>query len=918
MTVSLSEDSERVPTATPTVAAAILFIEELALPVTLESVRSQVYEVESVAIIGGGDIGRRLAEKADVTHADSLAIFVARLDTSIDYVWVIHGDVRPRPDALGALVAETERNEASLVGSKVLNAAAPDRLESVGAATDVFGEPYSGLDPDEVDLEQYDVVRDVAFISGVSMLVRRDLIRGLRGLDMTLPPVAAGLDLSQRARIAGGRVMVAPSSEVLHLRACRHEGDGWRELAGRMRAMLKAYRWLTLLWAVPIGWLVLLLDAVARLSLGRVGPMVDMAKASFWNLVRLPSTLASRSLVRAVRATGDEELFRYQVSGSVRLRNLGSDMASRFGWIIDQEPGRVSEEELEREVSLSGPIGAGVAAALVGLATRALWLGGAPASGFWLPLGSSPASVLGSYAGGWNPSGLGSTESTHPVAALASGVQWLLGGWVGAQSLLTLSSIVFGVWGVARLLTRLGISGAARWLGGAVFVVGPFARVFTENAYWPGFLALGALPWLVDAVLSPADHTFRSIAGKVGRIALAAALAGAPAPMAVVIPVVAVILAVPIMDKSKLRPSSLWWAVVAVVIGADLISPYLLGIPPSALNVDLLDGTSWPALWWLGALALAAVLSATFGSSLEARTAGWGGALVAAGLLGVGMLPGEFEVAAMLLASLGAALVVGGAAHAHAGSGMVVRTGRGLALVAAAVVVASMIPAIVDGRIGLTEDGWSERLAFVSELEDSAGPERALLVGDSLPGEVRSGQGYDFRLITGSRPTLDQAWLAGDRIGDRALARTLIAVDGGVNARPGAALAEFAIRWVVVADDAPLSEVLGPQVDLAERRRVEGWTVFENLAFRPRVSGDGWVATRTAASGPASDSVVRLADNADPGWQPGWTQDEWSNALSAVDGTITYRPDPLRQGLAVASAGLLVLAAGLAFWGRAR
>ncbi|NIS34385.1 MAG: hypothetical protein GWN07_27770, partial [Actinobacteria bacterium] len=52
---------------------------------------------------------------------------------------------------------------------------------SVGFATDVFAAPYTGLQPDEVDQEQYDVIRDVAAVSAASMLIRRDLLMGLGG-----------------------------------------------------------------------------------------------------------------------------------------------------------------------------------------------------------------------------------------------------------------------------------------------------------------------------------------------------------------------------------------------------------------------------------------------------------------------------------------------------------------------------------------------------------------------------------------------------------------------------------------------------------------------------------------------------------------------------------------------------------------
>lgn len=915
------DDDHSVP-PTPTVVAAVLFVDERSLPVSLEAVRRQVYEVAKVVILGGGAPAQAAASKRDVDHVEVFGDFVRGLGPDVDYVWVVHGDARPRPDALGALVAETERNEASVVGSKILDAAAPDRLESVGAATDVFGEPYTGLDPDEVDLEQYDVVRDVAFISGVSMLVRRDLLKGLGGIDQTLAPVSAGLDFSQRARIAGGRVMVAPSSEVLHLRACREEFAGWREQAGRMRAMMKAYRWMTLLWAVPAGWLLGLVDGIIRLFLGSAAPLGDLLKASVWNLARLPSTLRARNAVRSIRATGDEELFRYQVSGSVRLRALGADLASRFGWIIDQEPGVVTEEEMDREPSIGGPVGVAIAALVVGLATRSLWFSRPVGAGFWLPLHSDAASVLSSYAGGWNPAGLGSSQTVHPSAALTAAVQWLLGGWEGAIGLITGMAVVGGVWGVARLLASLGVAGAAKWLGGVAYIIGPFTTAFTGAGYWPGLMALGALPWLVEAVISHGHG--RLMWGKVGRIVVTAALTGAFAPLAILIPLAVVLLAVPIMSKSGIQVSALWWAVIALVAGADLIAPYLLGVPPTALSTQSLAIDGWPSVVMSIALLAASVLAAAFAPPARARTAGWGGAMVAVGLLAqtVPAVTGETQVAVIALAALGSALVVGGAIRVDPDVGLAGSIAQGIAVLAAVVVVGAGLPLVLDGRGGLPDEGWSDRLEFIGELEGAGGAERVLIVGtaDQLPGDHRDGDGYSYRLITGADPTLDEAWLGATRIGDRALANTLAAVDAGADARPGELLAEYAIRWVVVADGTPMSDVLAAQVDLAERSRLEGWSVYENLAARPRLEhpSSTWVMGRTVGAGPASDARIRLADNADPGWSPDWSQDDWANELSASAGEIVYQGDSLRRWLAIASLATVVAAAGLAFWGRRR
>ncbi len=157
----------------------------------------------------------------------------------------------------------------------------PDRLVSVGFATDVFDAPFTGIDDGEIDHGQYDVVRDVAAVGGASMLVRRDLLRGLTAPTRCSPrrrrpsTFASGPGSGRTGR-------GVPSSEVLVPEATHR----WREDAGEIRAMLKVYSPLTLLWALPVRFLLGLLEPIAAPFLGR-WTLFGWVKAWGWNLVRL-------------------------------------------------------------------------------------------------------------------------------------------------------------------------------------------------------------------------------------------------------------------------------------------------------------------------------------------------------------------------------------------------------------------------------------------------------------------------------------------------------------------------------------------------------------------------------------------------------------------------------------------------------
>ncbi len=896
----------------PVTVVAVLAIDGVPLDSTLAAVTGQAYGVAATFVVGGDADQIAAARLLGVEAVASPAALAAQVGNEVEFVWLIHGDAEARPDALGNLVSEAVRNDAAVVGSKILDAERRDHLEAVGGATDVFGEPYLGLDEDEVDLEQYDVVRDVAYVSAVSFLIRRDLLKGLQGLDPLLAPTAAGIDLSQRARLAGARVMVVPSSEVFHARACRHDVAGWREQASRMRAMFKSYSLVTLAWVIPVGFVVGVIDGLARFGLRQFRPLFDYLKASGWNLLRLPSTWSARRALATVRHAPDEELFRYQLSGSLRLRTLATDYGSRFGWIMDREPGVVTEEEMEDDSSVASTIVLGIVLFVAAVATRRLWLGPAPGTGTWLPLDATPWSTLQGYAGGWNPAGLGSPEPVRPMVAIVAFLHTVLVGWGGTAQLLAVASVVAGITGLSRLLDLFGVEGASRHLAGLVYVAGPLALALGGAGQWHSILALGPLAWACVWVLQPA-------AKPVGRLArwVVIGFAGAAGSLWFPLMIAAAAGAALLVLRIGWRP--LAGSLVVGLSAALVASPYLLAVEPEAL---LADGRPfWPAASVAVAGVLAIVLTIVGGTERTWRVAAWGGLLAAGGVAvaSVATLGVEAQSAGLLLGTLGLAAATGAAFSHDPDAPLSRRTVQTMATLAAVVVLFSGAGAALDGGWGLDATDWEDRLQFVGALAGDPAVERTLLIGPagSLPGEARRGASFEYRLVNGEALGFDEAWLPALRRGDRAMADTIDAIAGGGVLRPGSMLAPFAVRWIVVVEDDAFADVFDAQVDVREVSVAPGVRVFENGLFTPRAFAQAgpWTIRGSLLEGDVA-GPVRLADNFDPGW--GGSPDSWANSIPATGGTVDYQPDPLRLALATA-AGVVLLLALVGLWlGRER
>ena len=892
----------------PRVKVILTAVEGADINAALAAVHRQVYEPEPAVIVVTPD-SDGLPEGTVTTPTLEKAIDDA--GPAFDYLWLLHADARPRPDALGALVSELERNHAALGGSKLLRAGTFDELESIGSSTDVFGEPYTGIDEGEIDLQQYDVVREVAFVPSASMLVRRDLAQGLHGLDPALPPVAAGLDFSQRARLAGGAVITVPSSEVYHQGRCDQQVGNWREQAGRLRAMMIAYRPLTLAWVLPFDVLVSLLDSIANLILLRWRPLLRHMLSWGWNILRLPSTLSQRRSFGPVRATGDEELFRFQASGSVRLRDIGEELSGRLLSLFDEE-GAIAATT-RRALSSPGMWG-GLAAALVVLVSaRSLFLNGVPNVGLSFPF-EAPSIALARWLGGWNDSGLGSSAPVHPSVAITTLMSFV---WFGAEGaarfLATIAACLLAVLGMGLLAGRLGLRGPGRFLAGLVLVAGPGTAFLTGVGAWHALGAAAVLPWAVRSAFPNPNLPESGRLTSLGWALIWGTVLGALAPVLVVVP-----LAFVLLWGSWPGRKGRTGVALAVALGAVVAIPFVARDPGWLTDPASRLGLSSPDFWPV--LVAAAALPLVFVRNDRAQRVGIVGGLLAVGplILMRTSLGGQgIEEALLITASFGAALVVVGGLNS-----MSLRPLRVLANVGGAAILVLSLIALGNGRLGLPPGDLNESLEFASAAVEGRPPARVLVASADrvlVPGAARPGPGFWYRLVDGSGMTHDEVWLPPATEGDRELASAMAAISSGSELRSGVLLVPFAVEWVILeGPEFRLDKVLATQLDMVPVPLEEGARVFQNTNRAPiAATGDSpWARSGTGFAGEAGEGRVRLAVTFDDGWDPDPVRQDWAVEVSAAEGEARYGPDPDRFTAALASFAVAVVGLVMAVVGR--
>jgi len=898
------------------------------------AVRRQVYGVARISVVSGDTDARHMATDLEVEWVSSMGSAVGESDQAT-HLWILEEGVEPRPDALGALVAASVRLDAAVVGSKIIDIEDPEHLISSGFATDVFETPYTGFDDDERDQGQYDVVRDVAAVSGQSVLVRKDLARGLHGPDPTMPPLAASIDFCQRARLRGARVIVVPSSEVL---TPIDEGyrDHWRQRAARIRSMIKAYGPVTLAWTLPMAFLSGFLQSFLSLFLGR-WRFFHWLRAWLWNLVKLPNTLRARHAARSGRVVGDSELFRYQVGGSVALKAVIGELSDRIRARLPGED-RLSIDAIGEEIRRPSFIVGAVAILFVLIASRSVWGAGLPAVGFSLPFNESGPAAISAYAGGWNPAGLGSVDPLRPFIGITGLIHTLLfDNRRLAEYLLVIGSWLLGIWGTVRLLRTWGVRAVAGTLAGIVFVAGPAAQGIAGGTAVGVTFALGLLPWTLRLAIAPFPDSTLHRAGRIAGVGALTAVAAALAPLTLVVPAFALL----VWAVFNMTDGTAWRAFGVALAGVVLSIPVLFPWAGAAdLGGFLTAGDAYWAIPFVTAIAtgVAALTAIAAAPRRLALLAGWGAILTVAGgaaarsyRFGSGR---EIEAVGLALVAVGVSLIVGSSLEAITRSGEVSGWRRiivGVSVAGSVMLIAASAMTLVGGRAGYPSDEYREAFMFSAARPGDPSASRILVVGGpgALPGESRTVSDVSYRLVSAPMPEAWETYLAERRIGDDELKETLRMILEGESTRAGEVLATFGIRWIVVIDRGDLDPfasawrtALAGQLDLVPLGGSLANTTFENEAEHAvrAVSAEGteWTRAGTGYEGTKEFEVpLEIRENANDRWGPGeWEQVGWANGITASAGWAGFDPIGSRRTQAMLAAAWLLALSAFAWAGR--
>ncbi len=238
---------------------------------TLECLRSlakasyepmRIVVVDNASSDGSVDAVRREFPSVDMIANETNARFAGgnnigirqALGRGADFVLLLNNDTTVDPMFLTELVKTTEADqEIGMVGAKIYYYHDPKRIWFAGGRIEWWKGWMSHVGLREEDHGQYDTVRDVDYITGCCLLVKRAVVEKVGALDERFFMYGEDADWCLRARAAGFRTVYQPKAMIWHKLSVSSGGQlswfkNWNKLKSLFRLMsryAKPWHWLS-------------------------------------------------------------------------------------------------------------------------------------------------------------------------------------------------------------------------------------------------------------------------------------------------------------------------------------------------------------------------------------------------------------------------------------------------------------------------------------------------------------------------------------------------------------------------------------------------------------------------------------------------------------------------------------------------
>src|SRR5680860_124040 len=134
-----------------------------------------------------------------------------------DYVLLLNNDTTVKKDFLTKLVETGESEQKiGLLGSKIFFYSEQNRIWSAGGKINWLKNKGTHIGLDQIDKGQYDKTKEVDYLTGCCLLIKREVIERIGTLEEDYFLYYEDTDFSLRAQNAGYKCIYVPESKIYH------------------------------------------------------------------------------------------------------------------------------------------------------------------------------------------------------------------------------------------------------------------------------------------------------------------------------------------------------------------------------------------------------------------------------------------------------------------------------------------------------------------------------------------------------------------------------------------------------------------------------------------------------------------------------------------------------------------------------
>ncbi|MBB4933909.1 GT2 family glycosyltransferase [Lipingzhangella halophila] len=878
------------------------------LPETLEAVRGQSRPVQRVV---GADTGSRdrsgeiLAEyiasdaitklprrtgygdaiRAAVELPRANVEFPGAASDAVEWIWLVHDDCTPDPDALQhLLLAADDDPHAAVLGPKLRDWFDRRMLVEVGVTIDGAGRRETGLEPREFDHGQHDGNRRVLSVSSAGMLVRRDVWDALGGFDRRLPLFRDDIDFCWRAGGAGHRVLIVTDAVAYHAEAAARRRRHLSATSDHPRRIDRRHALFVLLVNLPFGGMV---GALLRNSFASALRVLTYAivkqpanafdeAAAITSVYLTPGRLIAGRFRRRRQRRRTYSAIRPFMARGVALRQFtdavsniasgapASDTAGRHQAVTtpppaeDDDPLRDDQSLVVRVLSKPGALLVLALTVVALVAERSLLIGERLAGGALPPVIGGASDLWSIYLASWHDIGIGTGAAAPPYVGLLALLSTVTFGkpWLAVTIILVGCVPLAGL--TAYLLAKrvLHYGPAQIWMAGSYALL-PMATGAVAQGRVGTALVHAMLPVLGLLVLRILTLPPRRSRRAAWTMALLLSIAAAFVPLvwllALVVGVlvavafghvgrrlyisIGIVLVAPLLlllpwSLSLFRHPSLW------LLEAGLHQPG--ATPASAGQLLMLSpgGPGTPPIWVTAGFIGAALCALLLLRRRMLVSIGWSIALF--GIL-VAIVIGHMAVAppyggptaptwpGVALAFAATALLLSAATAAQS-FGLMVRMGglrRMFALAVAVLALTTPVSAAAvwmwNGAQGPLEgDAGPAMPGYLRSLSDDGSGVRTLVISPERDGSVT------YSVLRGREPRVGEEQVPPEGQSHEALSQAVAGLVGGASGDEADVLAQFGIGYVLLPEPD-----IGDNADLTMVDTMDGTPGMARLLLSP-------------------------------------------------------------------------------------